>query len=150
MTISTVQKQLVQESFAQVAPVADQTAALFYSHLFTLEPSLRLLFSADLADQRRKLMQMLGVAVHGLDDLEALVPSLQQLAVRHVGYGVRNEHYETVGDALLWALEQSLGEAFTDEVRTAWAAVYGLVSSVMIEAAQALSMFQTQDRTVSA
>lgn len=135
MSISLTQKTLVQTSFAQVVPIADQAAQLFYQRLFTLDPTLRTRFPEDMAEQRRKLMQTLQVAVKGLDNPEALVPILQTLAVRHVGYGVRNEHYATVGDALLWTLEQGLGEAFTSAIHDAWVAVYGLISSVMIAAA---------------
>jgi hemoglobin-like flavoprotein len=135
MTISSYQKTLVQSSFAQVIPVADQAARHFYDRLFELDPALRELFASDMADQRAKLMQMLHTAVRGLDRLEQLVPALQHLAIRHVGYQVRNEHYVTVGAALLWTLEQGLGDAYTADVRDAWVAVYNLISSVMMEAA---------------
>ncbi|MEM7132383.1 MAG: globin family protein [Chloroflexota bacterium] len=135
MSIATTQKEFVQESFAQVIPIADQAAILFYDHLFELDPSLRVLFKSDMKEQRRKLMQTLQVAVAALDNLDALVPVLRKLAITHVGYGVRDEHYATVGSALLWTLEQGLGEAFTDEIRSAWAAIYTIMSSVMKEAA---------------
>ena len=120
MTITTQQKALVQSSFALVAPIADQAAILFYNRLFDLDPSLRPLFAKEMSQQRTKLMQTLAVAVEGLDTLETLVPVLEALAVRHVAYGVRTEHYQTVGAALLWTLEQGLGEAFTEDVRSAW------------------------------
>ena len=125
---------LVQESFAAVAPIAETAAVLFYDRLFELDPSLRPLFSADMADQRRHLMDTLVVAVRGLDRLDALVPAVQALGRRHAGYGVRDEHYATVGAALLWTLEQGLGEQFTPEVRTAWATVYELLATTMKEA----------------
>ncbi len=131
-------KTLVQESFALVTPIADDAARLFYGRLFELDPSLRSMFPDDLSDQSRKLMQMLSAAVKGLDRIETLIPVLEQLAVRHVGYGVRREHYETVGAALIWTLEQGLGEAFTADVRLAWTQTYALVSGVMIEAAGAM------------
>lgn len=138
MSISTEQKELVQQSFAQVLPIADQAASLFYNRLFELDPKLRPLFKSDMSDQQKKLMQTLEVAVSGLDNLSVLIPVLQRLAVRHVGYGVCNEHYETVGSALLWALEQGLGDAYTDDVHAAWVEVYGVISSVMMEAAASL------------
>ena len=128
---------LVQESFALVTPIADDAARLFYGRLFELDPSLRSMFPDDLSDQGRKLMQMLSAAVKGLDRIEKLIPVFEQLAVRHIGYGVKTEHYETVGAALIWTLEQGLGEAFTPDVRQAWMRTYGLVSGVMIEAAEA-------------
>lgn len=129
------QKMLVQNSFTAIAPIADDAAALFYRRLFELDPSLRALFRGDLADQRRKLMQMLTAAVKGLDHLDRLVPVVEELGRRHAAYGVADAHYDIVGAALLWTLEKGLGTAFTPDVREAWAAVYGLLAGTMKQAA---------------
>jgi nitric oxide dioxygenase len=129
------QKSLVQQSFGAVAPIAETAAALFYGRLFELDPSLRPLFHGDMATQGRHLMATLAVAVRGLDELATLVPIVQTLGRRHAAYGVRDEHYATVGEALLWTLEQGLGERFTPAVRDAWAAVYHLLASTMQDAA---------------
>lgn len=126
---------LVQGSWAKVAPIAPQAAALFYQNLFRLDPSVKDLFGSDMAAQGKRLMQMIGAAVGKLDDLPGLVPVLQDLARRHVAYKVEAGHYHTVGTALLQTLEQGLGEAFTPEVKAAWAEVYGLITQVMLEAA---------------
>ncbi len=128
---------LVQSSFALVAPNADRVAALFYDRLFQQNPALRPLFKSDLSEQGRKLMAMLTTVVKGLSDLPAIVPAAQSLARRHVGYGVRPEHYPPVGAALLWTLEQGLGSQFTEETRAAWTHAYGTLAEVMIEAARA-------------
>jgi hemoglobin-like flavoprotein len=130
------QKTLVQESFAIVAPIADDAAALFYRRLFELDPSLERMFRGDMAEQRRKLMQMLTAAVKGLDRLDQLVPVVQDLGRRHATYGVEDRHYDTVGAALLWTLEKGLGKAFTPETKEAWATVYGILSTTMQEAAR--------------
>jgi hemoglobin-like flavoprotein len=130
------QKTLVQESFAIVAPIADDAAALFYRRLFELDPSLQHMFRGDMAEQRRKLMQMLTAAVKGLDRLEQLVPVVQDLGRRHATYGVEERHYETVGAALLWTLEKGLGTAFTPETKEAWATVYGILATTMQDAAR--------------
>ena len=130
-------KKLVQDSFAQVAPIADAAAAMFYERLFELDPSVKPLFKSDMAVQGRLLMQTIGAAVAGLDDLPALTPIVQDLGVRHARYGVQPEHYGTVGEALLWTLGQGLGDGFTPEVRTAWAEVYTLLAQVMQDAAAA-------------
>jgi hemoglobin-like flavoprotein len=89
-----------------------------------------------MAGQRKILMQTLTVVVNSLDKLEQIVPAVQALGRRHAGYGVREAHYTTVGEALLWTLEQGLGEAFTPEVRAAWTTAYGTLATVMIEAAR--------------
>ena len=96
------QKTLVQQTFASIAPIADDAAQLFYRRLFELDPSLQAMFRGDMTEQRRKLMNMIGAAVKGLDRLEQLVPVVQDLGRKHVGYGVEDRHYDTVGAALLW------------------------------------------------
>ena len=127
--------ELVQSSFAKVVPIADTAAQLFYGRLFDIAPSVKPLFHGDMAEQRRKLMAALGVVVKGLTNLEAVVPVAQALAVRHVAYGVKAADYAPVGEALLWTLQQGLGEAYTPEVATAWTTAYQTLSGVMIAAA---------------
>jgi hemoglobin-like flavoprotein len=134
------QKHLVQTSFARVAPIADTAAALFYQRLFELDPSVRALFKSELTEQGRKLMQMIGVAVRGLDRLDELVPAVRDLGTRHAAYGVKDGHYETVGAALLWTLERGLGPEFTPEVEEAWVAVYRLLAATMKDAARAAAV----------
>ncbi len=129
------QKELVQSSWAQVVPIADTAASLFYGRLFELDPSLKPLFTSDIKEQGRKLMTMITVAVKGLDDLNALVPAVQALGKRHTGYGVKDEHYATVATALLWTLEKGLGDAWNDEVKEAWVAVYTILADTMKKAA---------------
>jgi nitric oxide dioxygenase len=130
--------ELIRTSWASVEPIADLAATLFYDRLFEQDPAVRRLFrKTDMAAQKKNLMQTLTVVVKGIDRLEDLVPAVQALGRRHAGYGVREEHYATVGSALLWTLEQGLGEAFTPAVREAWTEAYGTLASVMIDAANA-------------
>jgi hemoglobin-like flavoprotein len=125
----------VQASFAKVEPIAEQAAALFYGRLFETAPEVRALFTADMDVQGRKLMTAIATVVHSLHDIDAVTPAVRDLAKRHVAYGVRPEHYEFVGAALLWTLEQGLGTDFTPAVNAAWAAAYGALSDMMIAAA---------------
>jgi hemoglobin-like flavoprotein len=129
------QVQLVKNSWAQALPIADEAAKLFYGKLFELDPSLKPLFKGDMVEQGKKLMKMINTAVNGLDRLNEIVPAVQQLGVRHISYGVRDEHYDTVGAALLWTLGAGLGEAFTAETKEAWATVYGILADTMKSAA---------------
>jgi hemoglobin-like flavoprotein len=131
MAISERQKLLVQESFTKVEPIADQAAAIFYAQLFEYDPSLRPLFKADLKDQGKKLMAALKLAVKSLDDLAGLVPVLENMAVKHVGYGVKVDDYTPVGNALIHTLKTGLGDAFTPELRGAWVEVYRTMADVM-------------------
>jgi methyl-accepting chemotaxis protein len=129
----------VRTSWKKVEAIAPAAAALFYQNLFTAQPSLRALFKSDIEVQGERLMWMIGAAVARLDDLPTLVPVLQQLGVRHAGYGVRDEHYDAVGAALLKTLSQGLGEEFTPAVREAWTGVYGVVAATMVAAAREVS-----------
>ena len=126
---------LVQESFHKVATIAEQAAEIFYHNLFTLDPQLKSLFHSDMTEQGRKLMHIIGVAVHGLKSPETLIPAARELGRRHVAYGVEAQDYETVGEALILTLEQGLGADFTPQVREAWLATYALLSGVMKQAA---------------
>ncbi|HET7030773.1 MAG TPA: globin family protein [Candidatus Limnocylindrales bacterium] len=128
------QIQLVRDTFAIVEPIADTAATIFYRRLFDLDPDLRALFPIDLTAQRRNLMQTLTVVVRNLDRLDGILPAVEALGRRHAGYRVRPDDFETVGAALLDTIEEGLGAAFTIEVRAAWAAAYGLLAGVMIEA----------------
>ncbi|QRG06523.1 hemin receptor [Xanthobacter dioxanivorans] len=131
------QIDLIQDSFRKVLPISDQAAALFYGRLFEIAPQVKPLFKGDMSVQGAKLMSTLGVVVAGLKDLPKVVPAAEALARKHVDYGVKTEHYAPVGAALLWTLEQGLGADFTPEVKAAWTEAYGLLSSVMISAAEA-------------
>lgn len=130
------QIQLVRDSFAAVAPIADQAGGLFYGRLFEIAPTLRPLFKGDIAAQGRKLMATIGLAVGSLDRLSELVPVLQDLGCRHAGYGVKEDDYDTVAEALLWTLERGIGQAFTPPVKAAWAAAYTLLADTMKQAAR--------------
>lgn len=131
------QIQSIQATWLQVLPIADQAAGLFYGKLFELDPAVRPMFKGDMTEQGRKLMKTIGLVVNSLTRLDEIVPAVQDLGRKHVAYGVRPEHYDTVGAALLWTLEQGLGSAFTPQVKAAWAAAYGTLAAAMKEAAYA-------------
>lgn len=128
---------LVRTSFAQVVPIREAAAGLFYGRLFELDTSLKPLFKGDLKEQGVKLMAMIGTAVGGLDRLDSIEPTVQALGKRHVSYGVQAAHYDTVAAALLWTLEQGLGAAFTPDVKAAWTSAYGILAGTMKDAAAA-------------
>ncbi|MCP4619048.1 MAG: hemin receptor [Bradyrhizobium sp.] len=134
--ISTSDRQHLKTTWAMVAPISDVAAGLFYDRLFTLDPSLQRLFAtADMKEQRRKLMQALAAVINGVDNLGALVPTLENLGRNHARYGVTDRHYDTVGAALLWTLEQGLKDAWTPAAKSAWTAAYTTVATVMRGAA---------------
>jgi len=127
--------KLVKDSWAKVIPISETAAELFYGKLFELDPAKRALFKGDMKEQGRKLMAILTTAVNSLDNLGAVVPTIQNLGKRHVDYGVKDADYDTVGEALIWTLGAGLKDDFTEETKIAWVGVYTLVSDTMKAAA---------------
>jgi hemoglobin-like flavoprotein len=140
--VTAGQRWLVQASWGKVVALAPHVAELFYDRLFELDPLLEDLFPADLAEQGTELMAAIGLAVERLEQPSSIAPCLEELSRSHVGYGLRTGHYVTIGDALLWTLEQSLAEDFTPRVKEAWQATYQLLSALMIEADAATRLGQ--------
>ena len=128
---------LVQRTWYRLQPLRGPVGTLFYERLFVLDPRLKKLFHGGADAQGRKLVAMIDAAVASLDKLEALVPVVRELGERHATYGVKPCDYETVGAALLWALEKGLEEHFTLTVREAWSATYATLAGAMKEAAAA-------------
>lgn len=129
------QVELVQGSFKKVAPIADTAADLFYDKLFEIAPDVRPLFPENLAEQKKKLMQMLATAVGNLHQLDTIVPAVQDLGKRHVAYGVADAHYDSVGAALLDTLEKGLGDDWTPDTAAAWTEAYTTLATTMKDAA---------------
>ena len=127
----------VQDSCAKVVPIKDVAADLFYTRLFTIAPEVEPLFKGDMKEQGAKLMKTLGYVVGGLKDIEAILPAAQDLAARHVAYGVTPAMYQPVGEALIWTLEKGLADEFTAEVKTAWVEAYTILSTAMVDSAYA-------------
>ena len=130
------QVKLVKANWNAVKPIKATAADLFYDKLFELDPSIRSLFKDDISIQKKALMATISFCVATLNHPDKLVPAVRQLGSRHGGYGVTDKHYATVGAALLWTLEQGLGEAFTPEAKAVWTEVYGILSTTMLDAAQ--------------
>jgi hemoglobin-like flavoprotein len=130
--ITPAQVELVQSSFQHVLPIADVAGLLFYERIFTMAPEARALFGDDIALQASRTMAAVKTAVDGLDNVDQIAPFLVRLGARHVRYGVQPEHFDLVGGALLWTLEQGLGDAFTPEVHEAWSAAFGLIAQAML------------------
>lgn len=129
------QVERVQTSFQKVVPIADIAADLFYGWLFEIAPHLRPMFPTDMSDQKQKLMSMLAVVVTRLHEVEKILPTIRQLGRSHGRYGVTDEHYDIVGEALIWTLQKGLGDGFTDEERVAWIAAYTFLATTMKNAA---------------
>jgi len=129
--VNAAQQELVRTTFAKLAVLPEVAGALFYERLFAANPSFRPLFKNDMRIQGVKLMSMLAMVVYNLPEPGRTLPAIRDLAVRHVGYGVKLADYHAVGEALLWTLEQALGEDFTPAVREAWTLCYDELAGEM-------------------
>ena len=123
--------RLIKNSWNQVNPIAADAARLFYRRLFELDPRLKTLFKGDMEEQGHRLMTMLATVVSGLEEVETILPTVRNLGHRHASYGVKAKDYETVGAALLWTLEQGLGDRFTADVKAAWTKAYTILADTM-------------------
>jgi len=135
MSLTPAQIEIVQSTFRSTQPVSTTAAEIFYKRLFEIDPGTAALFKGSMKEQGQKLMQVLAVAVGGLANVSTLVPIVQQLGLRHAGYGVKPAHYDSVRQALFWTLAMVLQDAYTEEARAAWATAYAMLAGVMKEAA---------------
>jgi hemoglobin-like flavoprotein len=143
MGLTQEQIQLVKKSWSPFRRIDPKLVGdVFYSRLFMEHPGLRRLFPKDMDEQYQKLLAMVNLVVGRLNQLEKLAEDISELARRHVRYGVKEEHYTAVGNALLWTLEQGMGREWVPEVRDAWAACYAILAGTMINA----SYPKTQNR----
>jgi len=136
---------LVRRTFDLIVPISEVAADMFYERLFYMAPSLRRMFPADMREQKRKLMVMIATAVQSLGDLESLIPQIMTLGARHAGYGVKDQHYKAVGEALIWTLERGLANEFTPEVERAWVRVYLLLAATMQAGADETQMMRAAE-----
>jgi hemoglobin-like flavoprotein len=126
---------LVQHSFEKVAALGVKAAELFYSELFEIDPSLRAMFKGNMPEQHKKLLAALALVVRSLHTPEKIIGAVENLAVKHLDYGVRPEHYTYVGNALLRTLKKGLGPEFTPELSDAWVDAFRMLAQVMKKAA---------------
>jgi hemoglobin-like flavoprotein len=136
--MTTKQIELVKTSWATIAQVDPITAGgLFYNRLFEIAPEVKPMFSrSDIAEQSKKLLSMLSYVINKLDKLDDILDEVKKLAIRHSGYGVQDEHYTAVGTALLWTLEQALGNEWNLELKEAWTTCYTLLAEAMMQVSE--------------
>ncbi len=124
--------ELLESSFALLAPQGEQLVDRFYERLFETAPSVRSLFPDDMADQKKALLGALGTVVSTLRAPEKLTAYLQDLGERHIGYGAVLEHYDVVAEILLATMAEFAGDAWNDELQTAWTAALTTVRDIML------------------
>lgn len=122
---------MITESLTTLKPVADLLGDIFYSQLFEMDPMLKYLFPSAMLHQGEKLIAAVNQAAACLDRMETLESIMQEFGLRHAGYGVKDHHYDTAEQALLWTVRMGMGSAFTVDVRDAWVSFYGEMAASM-------------------
>ena len=126
----------LKASWRNVVAAGDDVPLYFYSHLFLSHPELRAMFPLQMTGQRDKLVTALGAVISNVDELDKVVPLLEQLGRDHRRFSVVTQHYEAVGASLLATLKRFLGPSWTADLADTWAQAYGLVAKVMVAAAE--------------
>ena len=136
MTLTTAQIGLIRDSFHRLEPDVKAASGLLYERLFEIAPELREMFRGDMAGQGMQFMSTLGVIVQHFDDPQALRPHLEHLAQGHAAFGVKPEHFWPMGQALIWAMQKTMGEDFPEAAATAWQAAYEHLAREMVRMAE--------------
>lgn len=135
MQLTDAEKAILRASLMRFDDEREAMANLFYANLFDLSPNLRSMFGPDIAGQTKKTMLELSAIVALLDETDACRNMIEDLASRHVKYGVLEEHYPKVGEALMLTIQQVFGQSFSQEYYAAWRKAYSEMSNIMITAA---------------
>ena len=135
MALSDDQIDLLRHGLRLMHARKQMAAAMFYDRLFAIDPKLRPLFSDDLVAQTEKVMIALGAVVGQIHDLDGCRDMTEDLALRHVTYGVKAADYASVGAAVMATLAEVLDEAFTPDMEEAWRHAYAAIAAVMVETA---------------
>lgn len=123
---------VLRDSFTKIAEVQPLLTKRFYEILFDRHPDLRPLFpSRGMEAQEKMLTQALAMVLARLEDGPWLSETLEALGARHVAYGVKDEMYPMVGGALLIALGEAAGEAWTPELEREWTEAFGFIAACM-------------------
>lgn len=135
MKLSNPEIALLRESFHRLRLAEQAASDRFYERLFEIAPELRPMFRTDMAEQGMRFMSTLGVILDHLDRPEALERYLDDLARGHAAYGVRPEHFQPMGQALIDTMRETLGDAFPRGADTAWKTAYDELAQEMIKRA---------------
>jgi len=127
---------LIKASWASVIPIAEEAGGIFYERLFSVAPELRQMFSIDITAQAKKLTDMITYVVLNLDKLYEILHDIKELGAKHKAYGTKPEHYQIVGECLIWTLKKGLGDDWNEELENAWATAYNVLADGMIAGQQ--------------
>ncbi|MGE8359585.1 NO-inducible flavohemoprotein [Pseudomonas sp.] len=136
--LTNQQRALVKATVPLLETGGEALTRHFYAKMLKEYPQVRPLFNQAhqaSGDQQRALANGVLMYARHIDQLEALGPLVSKVVNKHVALQILPEHYPIVGTCLLQAIREVLGaEIATDEVIDAWAAAYGQLSEIFINA----------------
>ena len=130
--MTTASLERIHDSFELLAPKIAMMTATFYETLFEGRPAVRALFKVNMDTQRQHLAAALALIVRNLGMMDALQEPLRQLGRDHARVGARPEHYPLVRDAMLHAIAQAIGPAWTPELAADWRMLIEEISTAML------------------
>ena len=108
----------------------------FYKRMFENNPEIKAMFNMDKqesGEQPKALAMTILAAAQNIDKLEVLLPAVKKVGAVHVNSKVKPEHYPIIGENLLLAIKEVLGDAATEDVLNAWEEAYGVIAKVFID-----------------
>ena len=127
--------EVLESSFALLAPVAEEMIGQFYTRLFERYPGVIPMFeNTTQAQQVTKLVAAIKLTIENLRNPDTLVGVLLAMGERHQGYGAEEGHYIAVRDTLLEVMQQYAGDQWTEEINDAWTGALNLIADTMLSA----------------
>lgn len=138
MSLSQTTITSVKETIPLINQKAEEVTTRMYEILFSKYPETKPLFDNAQSDQHKKLAGAIAAFAGNIDNLEALGGAVEKMAASHVLTNVKPIHYPMVGDALLTAMSEVLGDDFSEEHKKAWGEAYFFLGDILMKREQEL------------
>lgn len=123
--------KIIQDSYKKLSDKHQETGDYLYNHLFKSSPDVSNIFKGDMKEQSMTLMKMIKTVVEGLNNVQIIMPAIQQMGNRHIDYGVSSDHFKHFKSSLLYAIEKVLGPDFNSNVKNSWSKLYDVLEEIM-------------------
>lgn len=150
------QIEIIQGSYQQITPISSVVGEKFYNRLFEIAPELRPMFDGAFAGPggkfrvisqvvERHVRALVSQPVTPMGEKPPILPAMMELGRRHANSPITGEHFDKMKEALLWTLEDVLGDNFRHETRECWSSAYDGVADMIQRAMDAARQEQRDD-----